>query len=124
MSNTDDIKQSEPGNSGREACKESVESTVTEDYRSDDIISLDVQKMISDAQSLSYDELLQRFESLLQLAESLPIGDIRHVAENLLAGAEELLLRQDETGTDFAIAIVALNEQANRQLLAVIRKAE
>lgn len=65
---------------------------------------------------VSYGELITLHENLKLELEQTPESKNRSLLEALLMGANELLLRQDESNMDFTVAIIILLKIASDEL--------
>lgn len=65
---------------------------------------------------VSYDDLIAKHETLNSLLQTSQNQEHHLLLKAILIGANELILRQDEMGVDFTIAIVALLDIASDEL--------
>lgn len=67
--------------------------------------------MHKDVNIKQYQSLIDQHESLQQKLSAYSVTKDKTIAVSILAGAEELLYRWDETGTDYSTSIEALLEK-------------
>ncbi len=64
--------------------------------------------MQDDVNITPYESLLAQYNDLFEMSNNLPECSEKPILLNLLAGAEELLIRWDEINTDFSRPVITL----------------